>query len=207
MDAIAQHLLDQLKTEFENQVVLREYFPILKNPGVLSGEVHSYVLTHLALLGNLLGYMAVVACPISNVGRREALNRSGQQAKWPDSVWSDRTTGDYLAFFEFEGCTSSADLVNKAQSLLEAYHDAEVKPHLLVLMYWQKPGGDQHRRGFRKIRIDPATAIFRNGFRDEKGYFVGPPTCETVIVKVGMAKREERFWLADMLIVGELVPA
>ena len=206
MDAIAQRLLDHLKTEFDSQAVLREYFPILKDPGVLSGEVHSYVLTYLALLGNLMGYMAVAASPISNVGRLEALDRTGQQAKWPDSVWSDRATGDYLAFFEFEGCTSNADLANKAQSLLEAYHDAEIKPRLLVLMYWQKPSGDQTRRTSRKIRIAPAMHVLRNGFRDDKGYFVGPAACATAIIKVGMVRQEERYRLSDVLVLEDFFP-
>lgn len=181
-----QELADYLKREFAKEIILQRSYPQLIDPGVLRGEVHPYYLSYLVTLGNELDVTAVTNCPVSNAGRRDALGRNGRNERLPDAIWLGRTDSEHLAFFEFEGCSSTEDLANKAQNLLEAYHDAEFKPLLLVLMYWMKSSTG-------RLSIEPALEVFRRGFRDAQGHSITPAACPAAIIKADIRRRDERY--------------
>ena len=177
--------LDNFIKEISNPVIIRKVFPNLCDPcaGVKYGEVHSYFITYLGVLGASLGYIPIVEPTILNITTKIYTGEKTQESKKPDTVWKNLTQNSRysnFAFFEFEGVSSANHLIGKTKNLIKMYEDAENKPNSLILMYWKQKGQ------IIKDDVKKCRDVFSKGF---------------VIDKVKIPKPDAQFFIIETRIV------
>ena len=120
--------LDGLRSELRDLIVARHDFPIWTEWGVddESLAMHSIGLTYLVTVGQRLGYVAVADYPVAHHEIRA------------DAVWWRRESREPVAYFEFERHKDGNELRAKVRNLMKAWHLADQKPELLVLVFWAK---------------------------------------------------------------------
>jgi hypothetical protein len=147
-------------------------YTTLFNSGVTEGAFHSYMVSALLILGNLLGYSAVCDSPVFD--RLDNL-LTGECSKRPDSVWFKRGTETIQTLFEFERYQPNA-LEQKARNLTFMANSITSSIKLLCLIYWTWEVLDH---SLLKGTID----VFRKGFKIRNSSF-GPISCPVLILEV-----------------------
>jgi hypothetical protein len=170
------------------------YPHLFEGKGVAEGSFHSYMLSALLLLGDRLGYSAVVDSPIFD--RLDNL-LLGEGSKRPDSIWFERGTETVRVLIEFERYTASS-LSPKVRNLILMANACAENIDLLVLMYWtlqvRKP-----------MELRTACRVAERGFRS-KGCQFGPASCPILlletIVRPGAERLTVESFVAKQFIFG-----
>jgi len=137
-------LVETLMYEFNSMSLLKEKYPMLIRDGVDEGALHFYIVSYLAILGDRIGYSAVVDTPIFDKSLGIITERD--YGKRPDSLWLDKD-GIKRVIFEFERYVTENKLEEKAKKL-----------QLIGFIYWTFFDKEQPK-------IDKIKNIFINGFR------------------------------------------
>ena len=121
--------------------------------------IHSLGCNYLAGLCRHFGYWAINEFPVRVQNSRFIR---------PDVVWWERTDRRIVFLAEFERFKPGQEtkLVDKAKNLVEAYHAADPKPPVVLLMGWALSGTDLTRA--RSV----ASAVARDGFRNAQGTWI-----------------------------------
>jgi hypothetical protein len=159
--------------------ILPKSYPVLFKGGVSSSALHPYALSGLLLLGDRLGYSAVIDSPIFE--RLDPILIGGGP-KRPDSIWFERGGETIRMLIEFEQGRADS-LEHKARNLLLASRACDLGLDLLVLIYWILD--NQSRPD-----LTPACEVFKRGFRSEGSRF-GPNACPVLVLET-IAARQPR---------------
>lgn len=185
---VAQSIVQSLRSPG----ILPTIYPALFARGVAEGSLHSYMLSALLLLGDRLGYSAVVDSPVFD--RLDNL-LLGEGSKRPDSVWFDRGTETTQVLIEFERYTTSS-LEQKARNLLIMANACVDDITLLVLMYWTLEVRSQSD-------LQAACGLAERGFR-ARGSRFGRAPCPMMLLETIVKRRGECLSI-DSFVVRQFV--
>jgi len=167
--------------------ILPPLYPALFEAGVVEGSFHSYMLSALLVLGDQLGYSAVLDSPVFD--RLDNLLLS-EGSKRPDSTWFERGTETMRVLIEFERYTAHS-LEAKVRNLLLMANACAEDVSLLVLMYWTA-----QVRALAELRA--ASELSKKGFRS-KGSQFAPGPCPMLFVETIAQWHGERLAIASFV--------
>ena len=155
----SQELAVGVTGSLSRQGLLCELYPMIIDPGIPKGWIHSLLISHLVILGERAGYASIADAGVYD--RTTKILTESSHDRRPDAIWIDRTTNNIRLIVEVE----SSDIVGKAKNIARfsehiATSQQGTRLSLSVIIWW----GSGKEGSWKQ-----AKKILSNGFT-EKGY-------------------------------------